>query len=89
MFLILLKISQLCLTKCPKGYGSSERSRATHDCPLVQYNMDIPPFWPYPPIHPLYIFRKQIKPSFNFPCNSKLTFFGLSNFVCILSIFSL
>ena len=64
MFLILLKITQLCLTKCPQGYGLGERSRATHDCPLVQYYMDIPPFWPYPPIHPVYIFRKQIKPTY-------------------------
>ena len=91
MFLILLKIIQLCLIKCSQCYDSGERSRATHDCHLVQYII-----WGFPlfghifPIHPIYIFLKTNQthlPYFNFPCSSKLTFFCLSNFVCILSYF--
>ena len=49
MFLILLKIIQLCLTKCSQGYDSGESSRDTHVSPLVQYYMGIHPFWPYFP----------------------------------------
>ena len=32
------------LNKVPQGYDSGERSRATHDCPLVPYYMGIPLF---------------------------------------------
>ena len=86
MFLILLKITQLCLTKWPQGYDSGERSKATQDCSLVQYYMEIPPFRPYfPPFIPKT--NQTYLPYFNFPCNSKHTFFDLSYFYVYSPIF--
>ena len=63
--------------------------------PLIALLFNI--IWEFPlfshifPIHPIHIYFKKTNQTylsyFNCTCNSKLTLFGHSNFVCILSYF--